>query len=60
MAELYSEGKAANEETAEELMDRLEAAKNYIPSSEKARKEYAWVLLREYRLYVKDRKESEG
>ncbi len=59
MAELYSEGKVANEETAEELMDRLEAAKNYIPSSEKARKEYAWVLLREYRSYVKDRKENE-
>jgi hypothetical protein len=60
LAELYSEGRPANDETAEEIITRLEAGKNYIPSSDKARREYAWVLLREYRLYVKDRKESEG
>jgi hypothetical protein len=60
MAELYSEGKPANEETAEEIIAGLEAGKNYIPSSDKARKEYAWVLLKEYRKYVKDRAGNDG
>lgn len=55
MAELYSEGRKATEETAEEIMERLEARKNYIPSSERVRKEYAYVLLKEYRAYLKDR-----
>jgi hypothetical protein len=54
MADLYSESKPANDETAEEIMTRLEAMKNYIPSSERARKDYAYVLLKEYRKYVKD------
>jgi hypothetical protein len=60
LAELYSEDRPANDETAEEIITRLEAGKNYIPSSDKARKEYAWVLLREYRKYVKDRTENDG
>jgi hypothetical protein len=55
LAELYAEGRKANDETAEEIITRLEAMKNYIPSSDRARKEYAYVLLREYRKYVKDR-----
>ncbi len=55
MAELYAEGRKANDETAEEIIGRLEEKKNYIPSSEQARKEYAYVLLKEYRTYVKDR-----
>jgi hypothetical protein len=42
-----------NEETAEEIINRLEAKKNYIPSSDRARKEYSYVLLKEYRKYVK-------
>ncbi|MCX5811130.1 MAG: hypothetical protein NT178_01090 [Proteobacteria bacterium] len=54
MAELYSGGRLANDETAEEIMTRLEAMKNYIPSSERAHKDYAYVLLKEYRKYVKD------
>ena len=54
MAELHSEGRKATEETAEEIILRLEAKKNYIPSSERARKEYAYVLLKEYRKYVKE------
>ncbi len=54
MAEFYSGGKPANDETAEEIMARLEAMKNYIPSSERARKDYAYILLKEYRKYVKD------
>jgi len=56
MAELYSEGRKANDETAGEIIKRLET-KNYIPSSERVRNEYIYVLLKEYREYIKDRKE---
>lgn len=55
LADLYSEGRQADEETAEEIINRLEAKKNFIPSSDRARREYAYVLLKEYRKYVKDR-----
>jgi predicted transcriptional regulator len=55
MAALYAEGRKATDETAEEIINRLEAKKNYIPSSERARREYAYVLLKEYRTYVKER-----
>ena len=55
LADLYAEGRQANKETTEEIINRLEAAKNYIPSSDRTRKEYAYVLLREYREYVKER-----
>jgi hypothetical protein len=55
LADLYAGGRPANEATAEEIIDRLEAQKNYIPSSERTRREYAYVLLREYRDYVKGR-----
>mgnify|MGYP005845620471 CR=1 FL=1 len=58
MAELYSEGRKATDETAEEIVKRLEGRNNYIPSSERVRKEYAYVLLKEYRAYVKDRSGS--
>lgn len=34
---------------------RLEAKKNFIPPSESVRKEYAYVLLKEYRKYIEDR-----
>ena len=55
MADLYSEGKKADNETAEEVIRRLEAKNNYIPSSERVRREYAYVLLKEYRNYIKER-----
>jgi hypothetical protein len=55
MADLRSQGRSANDETVEEIISRLEDHKNYVPSSERARKEYAYVLLKEYRKYVKDR-----
>ncbi|MCX8118081.1 MAG: hypothetical protein N3G78_09135 [Desulfobacterota bacterium] len=55
MAELYSEGRLPNRDTAEELLDRLEKYNNYIPSS--ARREYKSVLLKEYREYIEARKE---
>jgi predicted transcriptional regulator len=58
LADLYAEGRQANEETAEEIINRLEAKKNYIPPSERARREYAYVLLKEYRKYVRDRAEK--
>ena len=55
LADLYSEDRQANKETAEEIIDRLEGKKNYIPSSDRTRKEYAYVLLKEYRKYVESR-----
>jgi len=54
LADLYSEGRQPNKETAEEILDRLEKNDNYIPPS--ARWEYKSVLLEEYRDYVADRK----
>ena len=53
LADLYAEGKKANDETAQEIIVRLEAMKNHIPSSDRARREYRYVLLKEYRTYVK-------
>ena len=56
LADLYSEGRLPNKETAEEILDRLEKNNNYIPPS--ARLEYKSVLLREYRDYVAERKDK--
>jgi hypothetical protein len=55
LAGLYSEGRQANQETAEEIINRLEAGKNFIPSSHSTRKEYAYVLLKEYTQYANER-----
>ncbi len=55
LADLYLEDRQADEETAEEIINRLEAKKNYIPSSDRIRKEYSYVLLKEYRDYVQGR-----
>ena len=55
LADLYSEGRPVNDETAEEIIDRLEAKKNYIPLSDRVRKEFAYVLLKEYREFVSSR-----
>jgi hypothetical protein len=55
MAELHAEGRKATDETADEIIKRLEVRKNYIPSSEHVRREYTYVLLREYRNYIRDR-----
>jgi len=55
MAELYTEGRKATDEIAEEIINRLESRKNYIPSPERVRKEYAYILLKEYRQFVKER-----
>jgi hypothetical protein len=55
LADLYSQGRQANQETAEEIVNRLEANNNYIPSSDRIRNEFAYVLLKEYREYVEGR-----
>jgi len=56
MDELYLEGRPSNQETAEELLDRLGKANNYIPPS--ARQEYKSVLLKEYKDYVASQKKT--
>ncbi len=56
LAELYAEGRQPNNETAED-MTRLEAKKNFIPSSDLTRKEYSYVLLIEHRRYLAGRKD---
>jgi hypothetical protein len=58
MADLYAQSRPASEATADEIIDRLEAQKNYIPSSDRVRREYAYTLLREYRTYLQDRGET--
>jgi L-alanine-DL-glutamate epimerase-like enolase superfamily enzyme len=55
LAELYAEGRLANQETAEEIIKRLEARKNYIPSSEVVRREYRHLLLEKYKEYMSAR-----
>jgi hypothetical protein len=59
LANLYSEGRQANKETAQEIIKRLEAHKNYIPSSDLTRREFAYILLKEYKKFFKDR-ENKG
>ncbi len=56
LANLYSEGRQPNRETAEEILNRLEKNGNYIPVS--ARWEYKGVLLKEYRQYIASRKDK--
>ncbi|MGD0229523.1 MAG: hypothetical protein ABSC19_04085 [Syntrophorhabdales bacterium] len=58
LANLYSEGRQVNQETAEEIINMLEAQNNFIPSSYHARKEYAYVLLKEFRQYVNERADA--
>jgi len=55
LAELYSEGRLANQETADEIMNRLEAKMNYISSSETTRREYRHLLLKEHREHMSAR-----
>ena len=59
MAEFYAENRKADGKTAEEILERLEE-KNYVPSSERVRREYKNVLLREYRAYIEERSGSGG
>ena len=52
MAELYSVGKQANKETADEIIAGLEAMGTYISTSEVVRREYRNVLLKEYKEFI--------
>ena len=52
MAELYSVGKKANRETADEIIAGLEAMGNYISTSEVIRREYRNVILKEYEEFI--------
>jgi len=52
MAGIYSEGREANHDTAEEIIRRLEGLHNYIPSSEITRREYTNILLKQYKEYI--------
>ncbi len=58
LAGIYSEGRKVTGRTAGEIINRLEANKNYIPSSEKIRREYSIVLLREYANYIKTQRKK--
>ncbi len=55
LAGLYAEGREANRQTAEEIITRLEAEKNFVPSSDRTRREYAHILLKEYKSYIDER-----
>jgi len=52
MAELYSVGKQANKETADEIIAGLEAMGTYISTSAVIRREYRHVLLKEYEEFI--------
>jgi hypothetical protein len=60
MAELHSYGIEANSETAQEIIKRLEGVGNFIPESEVARREYAYLLLKEYEEYIESHTNNKG
>ncbi len=53
LADLYTEGRQPNGETAKEILERVENNNNYVPAD--ARWEYKNALLHEYRDYVAER-----
>jgi hypothetical protein len=52
LATISAENMPANDDTAEIMIARL-VMKNYIPSSEDARREYRYALLKAYREHMK-------
>jgi len=58
LAELYAEGRQMDQETAKEMIKRLEAHENYIPTSEVTRREYTHLLLKEYQEYIESRSDN--
>ncbi len=58
MADFHLEGRKPDDETALEILKLLEDRKNYIPLSEKTRKEYAYAVLKEYKKYIKSVKDK--
>jgi hypothetical protein len=59
MAELYAEDRKASYDTADEIIERLKEKKNFIPSSVTVHREYAFVLLQEYRNYIQERSKND-
>ncbi|MCK9459399.1 MAG: hypothetical protein M0R80_07150 [Proteobacteria bacterium] len=55
LAELYAEDRPTNQETAEEILARLEARANFIPPGAAVRREYRYHLLKKYEEYVEYR-----
>ncbi len=55
LAELYAENRRPTYDTADDIISRLEERGNFIPDSISVRREYAFVLVGEYRDYLKDR-----
>jgi hypothetical protein len=60
MAELYSVGKQANKETADEIIAGLESMGTFIPTTETVRREYRHVLLKEYQEFVEVHERERG
>ncbi len=60
LARVNSEGHKANNETAELIIQMLEKADNYIPSSESVRREYRFVLLKIFREHLEYKEQSGG
>ncbi len=55
MTQLYHDERRPTDETAREMITRLEEKGNFIPSSESVHREYAYVLKGEYRKFMEDR-----
>jgi len=59
MADFYAQGKEANKETAEAIIRILEEHyKNYIPPSERTRKEYTYLVMKEYEEFIVSQKKQ--
>jgi hypothetical protein len=52
LMEFHAEGREATVEISHRILERLEGAKNHIPSSAVARREYAYVVLEEYKTHI--------
>lgn len=50
--EFYAEGRPATVETSQRILERLEGARNHVPSSTAVRREYVNVLLGEYKTHI--------
>ena len=52
MADLFAESRPANQETAAELLARLEANGTFIPDDYVTRREYRGEVLKKYAEYI--------
>ncbi|HPU29720.1 MAG TPA: hypothetical protein PLM71_05305 [Syntrophorhabdaceae bacterium] len=59
MADFYTQGKEVNKETLEAFTRTIEEHyKNYIPFSERARKEYAYFVMKIYEEFIASQKKQ--